>query len=269
MSNISIIIPTFNRKELLLKCLKALQLNNQEVLSIEYDVIVSDDSLNNNAKELIENNFSWVKWIEGPKKGPASNRNFAVKQSKGKWIIFLDDDCIPQKKWLQSYTKAIEENKAEIFEGYTFAEREKMRFDEEAPINLAGGNLWTCNFAINKNTFLSFKGFNESFPYAAMEDIEFHTRIKKDNKKIIFLEDAKVIHPWRRVLPFSTFKKQFFSHQYYKRHFNYNSTQFRINRIKIFLGCIPEMTKALIRFRFKGTAFYFEKIILNFALIFA
>ena len=61
------------------------------------EVIVSDDSKQCIAKELIQEKYSWVKWIEGPKKGPAANRNNGAKYATGDWFIFIDDDCEPQK----------------------------------------------------------------------------------------------------------------------------------------------------------------------------
>jgi GT2 family glycosyltransferase len=40
-------------------------------------------------------------------------------------------------------------------------------------------------------------GFDEQFPYAAMEDVDLSERIKKDNQAILFVKEACVIHPWR------------------------------------------------------------------------
>ena len=87
----SVIVPTCNRNDLLAKCLELLNPANQTIKEV-YEVIVTDDSKNNVAKALIEDIFTWAKWVEGPKRGPAANRNNGAKDAKGDWLIFIDDD---------------------------------------------------------------------------------------------------------------------------------------------------------------------------------
>lgn len=266
---LSIIIPTYNRNELLKICLDRLHPDIQRLNSEFYEVIVSDDSEQNNAKELIENNYSWVRWISGKKKGPACNRNNGAKQSEGKWLIFLDDDVIPDKSILNNYFFAVKaHSEIKVFEGYVNADRPKQRFDEESPINISGGNLWSCNFMIERELFFDLKGFDETFPYAAMEDIDFHKRIKNKGVSIHFLKDCKVIHPWRRVFAFKTIKKHFLSHKHFKkRHFK--SLDYRSMRIKVFLGGLAPMFKELIKYRCRGFLLFLDRSVLNFILIFA
>jgi GT2 family glycosyltransferase len=69
--------------------------------------------------------------------------------------------------------------------------------DEECPINETGGLLWSCNFAIRRETFLALGGFNEDFPAAAMEDVELNLRANKAGLARLFVPDAVVLHPWR------------------------------------------------------------------------
>jgi GT2 family glycosyltransferase len=233
------------------------------------EVIVTDDSKTNMAQMLIAEHFSWVTWVNGPKQGPAANRNNGAKVAKGEWLIFLDDDCLPQSGWLGAYIKAITTaGDALVFEGCTDAERHKERFDEEAPINTTGDKLWSCNFAINKQFFGSINGFDETFPYAAMEDIDFYVRVKEVTS-LKFIKDAFVIHPWRRIKPFSTFKKHIRSHRHFAKKYNQlGTTAFRINRAKIFAGSVFVNLKTLIGFSMKGSLVYLEKCLINFCLIF-
>ena len=41
----------------------------------------------------------------------------------------------------------------EVPEGSIEADRDKQRYDEESPINIIGGQLWSCNFAISRLAF--------------------------------------------------------------------------------------------------------------------
>jgi GT2 family glycosyltransferase len=264
---VSIIIPTYNRNEFLTNCLDSLLFENS-MNSEDYEVIVTDDSKDNIAKELIEQNYPSVKWVEGPKKGPAANRNNGAKRAVGEWLMFLDDDCLPQKEWLWSYINAIKSSENDlVFEGSTKPDRRRRRFDEEAPLNLKGNNLWSCNFAINAALFAQLNGFDENFPFAAMEDIDFHKRVL-NKTHIIFLPQAVVIHPWRRVKPFVSFKKHLKSHQFFANKHTKKDFDFRLKRIKIFAGTIIYGFAKLARFSFRGWQMYLEKCLLTFCLIF-
>jgi len=209
--NISVIIPTCNRNDLLSKCLGQLAPSSQVLKAENYEVIVTDDSKDNNARSLVEANYPWAKWVEGPKRGPASNRNNGATLASGKWIAFIDDDCLPDKNLLAEYQKAILTNpEAEVFEGCIKANREKRSFVEESPVNEKGGYLWSCNFIIKKSLFEEMAGFDEGFPFAAVEDVEFHYRLQKSRKRIVFVEPAVVIHPWRvQKKVFSATSKRF------------------------------------------------------------
>lgn len=179
------------------KCLDKISYGIQAVG--DYEVIVTDDSKENVARLLVEENYNWVKWVEGTKKGPAANRNNGAKNAKGDWLIFIDDDCEPSPGLIQAYLNSIKENPSiKVFEGAIHADRKRLRFDEESPVNVNGGYLFSCNFAIEKNYFTRLKGFDENFPFPAMEDTELAYRIKQDNTSFLFLKHALVVHPWRR-----------------------------------------------------------------------
>lgn len=195
---ISVIIPTCNRNDLLIKCLEKLKPGFQSLKEI-YEVIITDDSRTNAARDLVASDYNWAVWVEGPKRGPASNRNNGVHYSNGKWLLFIDDDCLPDKNILKVYHEAISEfQNIEVFEGCIKADREKQSLIEECPVNETGGYLWSCNFMIKRLLFIEkLNGFDEKFPFASMEDVDLHYRLQKLNVECHFLPKAEVIHPWR------------------------------------------------------------------------
>lgn len=265
---LSVIIPTCNRNDLLSLCLEQLKKEVQKITEADYEIIVTDDSRDNIAKQLIEDKFQFVKWIQGPKKGPAANRNNGVKNAAGEWVVFIDDDCIPDNNWLRGYLNAIKSDRANVYEGKTIADRPKQRFDEESPVNLEGGVLWSCNFAIKQETFLNINGFDEFFPYPALEDSDFGIRIKK-NEEIIFVSEAIVVHPWRRVKAFKSYKKWLASNKYFAKKYAISNTfKYRFSRAKILIGHSYSLAKELSKFSFKGIGFYFEIMWFNFLMIF-
>lgn len=265
----SIIIPTCNRNNLLELCLTQLLYSLKKINQIKCEVIVTDDSIDFNAKQLIEDKFNFVQCIKGPGKGPAANRNNGANYANGEWLIFIDDDCLPSETLLLAYFNAILNNKdVLVFEGKIIADRQQGRFNEEAPINLNGGCLWSCNFCIHRTLFFSIGKFDENFPFPSMEDADLNERLVK-NYKIVFIDKAFVIHPWRRVYLFKNFSKRLKSFSYFaNKHYSRNKNTFRISRIKIFLGSLWSNFLLLEKLQFRGFFYYFEISIFNFITIF-
>jgi GT2 family glycosyltransferase len=101
---------------------------------------------------------------------------------------------------LKAYLNAIQANpKTLVFEGKTVADRPKQHPLEGAPINERGGQLWSCNLAISANYFQTLGGFNEEFPYAAMEDLDFKKRVLDSGASTLFVPEALIVHPWRML----------------------------------------------------------------------
>lgn len=193
---LSIVIPTCHRNEALARCLDALAPGGQTLDTEHYEVIVTDDGAATNAQEILRSQYSWAKWVEGPKRGPAANRNYGARQAKYEWLVFTDDDCLPCRNYLGAFVDGAANCDAPVLEGKTCPLGTPSRVDSVCPINESGGYLWSCNFAIKRELFLRIGGFDEKFPAAAMEDVDLRTRLLKFPAEIEFLPDALILHPW-------------------------------------------------------------------------
>lgn len=256
----SIIIPTYLRNDDLKKCLEALIPHLQGFQPEFYEIIVTDDSPNGTAQSLVHE-FPFVQWVKGPGRGPAANRNHGAKQAKGEWLVFLDDDCIPSVSLLATYQSYLQDfPETYVFEGAIHPIGSKTRMDEEAPVNITGGQLWSCNFCIQKSSFFSVNGFNEAFPYACMEDVDLQSRLK-EKYHILFAERAIVSHHWRRVNNISLkWKRVFESHRIFiqvnpnwSNYFNIES-MLKLLLLSFFKGTILDM----IRFKARGVQMNME-----------
>lgn len=186
----SVVIPTCDRPETLAQCLRCLA-------GAEAEIIVTDDSNSEATHTLVECEFPAARWIRGPQRGPAANRNCGARAATGDWLAFVDDDCEPQPGWIEALRRSAMD--AEVVEGRTLAPGATDSPLEEHVENLHGGVLWSCNLALRREVFERLGGFDEDFREAAGEDMEFAWRIARAGVRVRFAADALVHHPPRRV----------------------------------------------------------------------
>ncbi len=197
----SVVIPTRNRPDTLAVCLERLAPGRQTFPAAEYEVIVTDDSADQPAEPQLASRFPWVRWTRGPRSGPAANRNHGARLATAEWIAFTDDDCVPELDWLAAFAAAARAGgeTASLLEGRTYVDRPRAHPLESSPVNSTGGQLWSCNFAIRRTLFAAAGGFDERFPYNAMEDVELCVRLQQRGVEPLFVVTAAVFHPWRRI----------------------------------------------------------------------
>jgi glycosyltransferase involved in cell wall biosynthesis len=192
--DISIVIPTRLRDEALARCLENLR---PQVASGSAEVIVTDDGTTDSTQRMIETRFDFARWTQGPRRGPAANRNHGASLARGEFVLFLDDDVEPSPDLLASYRAAVEPG-INVYEGRTTC-REGLRSPlEDSPVNEDGGRLWSCNMMLRRSLWESFGGFDEAFPYPHMEDVAFRDSLTALQETILFVRDAVVDHPPRR-----------------------------------------------------------------------
>lgn len=192
---LSILIPTCLRPKNLSKCLKELQLQASQIDNFPIEIIVSEDSEDTSSEQVTAESINAC-WTKGPGKGPAANRNHAAGKANGNWLLFLDDDVIPQTGFLQAYVNHIEKDYDDVLEGRMICKDEHNSPFYRMAENQTGGNLFTANLAVRKETFVELDGFDEEL--IIMEDLEFAHRLKMAGKRISFVADATVDHPAQR-----------------------------------------------------------------------
>ena len=108
MSTISVIIPTFNRAEMVCRCVRS-------ILDTEWpklEVIVIDDCSPDDTGTRIKEQFGdKVKYIRNERNSfQAVSRNNGAKIATGDYLFFLDDDNIVDKRIFIEMTQAFSEN---------------------------------------------------------------------------------------------------------------------------------------------------------------
>src|ERR1700704_945579 len=186
---ISVIVPTCDRTDSLTRCL--------EQLDGATEIIVSDDSRPCSTRQILADRFPKVRWLQGPRRGPAANRNHGSRHATGDWLAFVDDDCIPDRRWLDEIAKVIP--LADVVEGKTVCPVKTNHPLEEVVENVTGNLLWSCNLAIRRALFEKLGGFDEDFLEPGGEDLALAFRIKEMKVIVRFAPNAIVYHPARRL----------------------------------------------------------------------
>jgi len=193
---ISVVIPTCRRPDLLARCLDRLAPGAQTLPADQYEVIVTDDG-EPTVERFLTEKYPWVSWGPGPRRGPAANRNAGARRARGEWLAFTDDDCVPAPIWLAAFTTATHAG-CRVYEGKTTCVTGIHSPLDQAPVNISGGCLWSCNIFIRRGTLEEIGGFDEGFPFPNMEDADLRERLVQAGYPFEFVPDAVVDHPPRR-----------------------------------------------------------------------
>lgn len=86
---VSIVIPVYNKEKHIKKCIDSVI--NQTYKNIEL-LIIDDGSTDNSGKIISEYNDERIKYFKNNNQGIGKTRNFGIKKSNGKYIMFLDSD---------------------------------------------------------------------------------------------------------------------------------------------------------------------------------
>ncbi len=105
----SVVIPTYNRKPILEKCLLALE---QQKLSTDhrYEVILVDDGSTDGTVAWLQEQttrLSHLRLFCQDHQGPAAARNLGVERAAGDTIVFIDSDLVVTEHFLQSHADAL------------------------------------------------------------------------------------------------------------------------------------------------------------------
>jgi GT2 family glycosyltransferase len=186
---LSVIVPTCDRVDHLAECLRRIEGADE--------IVVADDSQTTETHELVQRYSKDIILVQGPRKGPAANRNKGTHSCSGDWFVFIDDDCLPAENWLSEIRNATA--RCDVVEGKTICPDKTNHPFEDVVENLTGDLLWSCNLAVSRSLFERLGGFDEDFLIAGGEDLEFARRLRMSNARIHFASGAIVYHPVRRL----------------------------------------------------------------------
>ncbi|MCF6159099.1 MAG: glycosyltransferase [wastewater metagenome] len=223
--SVSVVVPTFNRNELLKCCLT--HLFAQEYEPSSFEIIVVDDAQSRETRHLVESEgakrrFPVLRYIPATTShGPAAARNYGWRAASGKIIAFTDDDCLPSPGWLKAGVAAFTDGVAGV-SGKLFIPIPPVPTDYEYNASLLQyADFVTANCFYLRDALTSVHGFDERFTAAWREDSDLFFRLLKEKRKMVCAPEAVVIHPVRSApwgIGLKEHRKIMFNALLYKKH---------------------------------------------------
>ena len=202
--NVSVVIPTYNRKPILEKCLKALekQILNKNISN--YEIVVIDDGSTDGTTSWIKNNSKILPHVvlyNQDHGGPALGRNLGVIKSKYEIIIFIDSDLIVLEDFLVCHVNKLSsywrKNNKKCFTYGSVINTSNFENPTDENYKLTDFSFAyfaTGNVAISKELLLNVGLFDASFSLYGWEDLELGERLKKTGTKLVKCPKAIGFH---------------------------------------------------------------------------
>jgi len=210
---VSIVVLNYNGKKYLSKCFEALK--NQSYPN--YEVIMVDNNSSDGSVEFVKRKFSWVKILQlNSNLGFSKANNIAAKKAKGEYIIFLNNDTVVDRKWLEGLILAIKQDKDVavcaskiLFDNpkdiiseaggklhitgaghpIGLGMKDSERFDSFRYVGYASG----ASMLVDKKIFEKLNGFDSDY-FMYLEDVDFGWRCWLFGYKVLYVPSSVVYH---------------------------------------------------------------------------
>lgn len=228
MIDLSIIVLSFNTKELLRECISSIEENKPSKYS--YEVIVVDNASSDGSSEMVKKEFPNVTLVANKENlGYTKGNNLGVKKAKGRYILFLNADTLVYRGTLGEMVQFMDENK-KVGAATCYVELPNGRMDD------------SCHrgFPTPWRSFAHFSGLGRVFPRSRLfagysmgwedlskiheiescsgafmivrreageeigwwdedffwygDDLDFCYRLRKEGWKVYFVPSVKILH---------------------------------------------------------------------------
>ena len=191
---VSVIVPFREENKMVDKCIASLleqTYKNKEIVTISEKQTTFKNAL--------------IKKVLVKPCGPGKKRNAGAEIAKGNIFLFIDSDCILEKRGIEKLVKLIKEKKVDAISGTISPPRDSGVLNfliqseyEQRFLEMGEGYtnvLATTCCAVKRKAFESIEGFREiSTRVAIGEDWDFSARLKEKNFIFWHTNQVKVLH---------------------------------------------------------------------------
>ena len=202
---VSIIIVNYNGKELLQKCLDSLLKVNYN----NFEIILVDNNSTDGSVEFITKNYPSLIIIKlDSNKGFAEPNNVAAKISKGKYLLFLNNDTVVTPNFISEMVKVMETDKkiaicqslllkpdgsvdssGDFIDHLGVVYNSKTEIDEIREVSSARG----ASMLVRSDIFEKLDGFDQKF-FVTFEDVDLCWRSWILGYRVLIIPTSIVYH---------------------------------------------------------------------------
>lgn len=210
MIEVSVVIPTYNRKDKLIRLIDSI-LNSD--YSKEIEIIIVDDASTDNTFEEIKRRYTKLKVIRNDRElFLASSRNVGIKHAIGKYIFLIDDDNIIDRNCIKELVDILEKDKTIGISGPVmyylqnpnkiwWAGTERNMVTSKTTLNnkIDRDEIKKCKdipnaFMIKKEIVDNVGFFDEKTFSIHYDEADFGERVRRSGYSIVCNPKAKVWH---------------------------------------------------------------------------
>ena len=208
MTYVSVVIPTYNRPAMLLRVLDALE---AQAGAPEFEIIVINDGSTDDTERVLSTRKG-ITFRTQTNAGPGAARNHGVALARGKFVVFIGDDTVPEPRFLAEHARVHGDSDDDPllaclgYTGWPRGERVTAFMDYINDYGLQFGYkliedgdvvpfnfFYTSNISISCGLLATYP-FDTTFPAAAWEDIELAYRLDRLGLKIRYNAKAVTRH---------------------------------------------------------------------------
>jgi glycosyltransferase involved in cell wall biosynthesis len=210
--DVSVIVPTYNRRELLTRTLDSL--TAQRAQGMRYEVLVVDNNSRDDTRDAVQaiaREDGRIRYLLEPQQGVSHARNAGIAAARAPILAFIDDDVEASATWVAAIKKAFDAHpEIDCLGGPIHARWAEppppwltpmfwaavaLQSDKGAApyidANHATPCLMTANFACRRETLQQVGGFATA--YMRDEDRELQLRLWAAGKRGMFVRDVTVV----------------------------------------------------------------------------
>jgi GT2 family glycosyltransferase len=227
---VSVVIVTWNGRRFLETCLEAVRAQD----GVAFETILVDNGSSDGSAEYVEQRFPWVRVIRlATNRGFAGGNNAGVREARGRYVAFLNNDTAAALGWLRALLAGVDEASR-----FMLVSSRIVYMHDPGVVDSAGDGMlrWggafkhhhggpaaevsesrevfgVCGAAclMPKAVFDELGGFDEDF-FASHEDVDLSYRARLGGYRCRYVADAVVRHHGSgtlgKVSPFAVFHGQ-------------------------------------------------------------
>lgn len=203
--SMSVIVPVYNRAELVEVCLRHLRQAAQPLIGrgIHVEIIVADDASTDGSGETVaaladKSGDVSIRLVSLPSRvGPGRARNAALDAAHGELIVFVDSDIIVIPGFLEAHLAAYSDVRSMYTVGTVVSVPDvdtALQYPSPTKWDLSNASLHTANASVPRAVLEQVGPFDTGFEGYGWEDLDLGRRLKKAGLKRVMVQEAIGYH---------------------------------------------------------------------------